>query len=60
MPCVRSWQGSGGRDYIMVLVVELAFMSLLGFVLGRVWEIRQQILRANLLGNRQRRADGPV
>jgi hypothetical protein len=44
----------------MVLVVELAFMSLLGFVLGRVWEIRQQILRANPLGNRQRRADGPV
>lgn len=44
----------------MLMLVELMATLLLGFVIGRVWEIRQQILRANPVGNRPRRVDGGI
>ena len=37
----------------MVLDAILLLMLLLGFFLGRVWEIRHQILRGELVGKRQ-------
>jgi hypothetical protein len=37
----------------MVLSVELLAMLLLGFVLGRIWQIRQQILLAGPVGKPQ-------
>ena len=41
----------------MVMVVAMIAALLLGFVAGRVWEIRQHIIR---VGNRRREADSGV
>lgn len=44
----------------MVMVAGMIFALLLGFVAGRVWEIRQQIIRAEDLSNRRCKAGTSV
>jgi hypothetical protein len=41
----------------MVTVVEMIAALLLGLVVGRLWEIRKQIIRAEDIGNHRRKAD---
>jgi hypothetical protein len=48
------------KDPIMALVFELLTVLsalALGFVLGRIWEIRQEIRRDQHVANRERRFD---
>ena len=48
------------KEPIMAMVFELLTLLsalALGFVLGRIWEIRQEFGRGQAIGNRQRRVD---
>lgn len=45
----------------MLMVLELLVALVVGFVLGRIWEIRQEIRRDHIhrhVANRQRPVDG--
>jgi hypothetical protein len=44
----------------MVMVVGMIAALVLGFVTGRVWQIRQQLIKAEDLGDRRRKSDKSV
>ncbi len=47
----------------MLTILELLVALVVGFVIGRIWEIRQEIRRGHFpqhVANRQRPVDGPV